>query len=74
MVEIQDPTGNGVEDMISALNEATVELQRLLTDEAALTLILRKDMTPNETILDAIKRKDRIDVQQIALSNRRESG
>ena len=32
MIEIRDPTGDGVEDMISALNGAAVELQRLLID------------------------------------------
>ena len=35
MVEMQDPARDDMENMISALDEATVELQRLLTDEAA---------------------------------------
>ena len=65
MVEIQDPTGDGVEDIISSLNEATVELQKLLVDEAALTLILRRDMPPDEAIPDAVKRKDRIDAKSL---------
>ena len=72
MVEIQDPTGEGVEDIISALNEAMVELQRLLMDEAALTLILRRDMPPEETILDAVKRKERIDVANSLIQQARE--
>ena len=72
MVEIRDPTGDGVEDMISALNEAAVELQKLLTDEAATTLILRRDMNPEETILDAVKRKDRIEVANSLIQQARE--
>ena len=72
MVEIQDPTGDGVEDIISALNEAMVELQRLLIDEAALTLILRRDMPPEETILDEVKRKDRIEVANSLIQQARE--
>ena len=72
MVEIQDPTGDGVEDMISTLNKAAVEVQRLLTDEAALTLILCRDMAPDETILDAIKRKDRIDMANSLIQQARE--
>ena len=43
MVETQDPVRDDLENMISGLNEATVELQRLLTDEAALTLISVRD-------------------------------
>ena len=31
-------------------------------DEAALTLILHRDMAPDETIIDVARRKDRIDV------------
>ena len=58
--------------MISAFNEAAVEVQRLLTDEAALTLILRRDMAPDETILDAVKRKDRIDVANSLIQQARE--
>ena len=72
MIEIRDPTGDGVEDMISALNEAVVELQRLLIDEAATTLILRRDMTPEETIGDVLKRKDRIDVSNELIQQTRE--
>ena len=66
MIEIRDPTGDGVEEMISALNEAVVELQRLLIDEAATTLILRRDMTSEETIGDVLKRKDRVDAGENA--------
>ena len=62
MVEVRDPAGNDIAAMISALNEATVELQRLMTDEAALTLILRRDMKQEETIVDVARRKERIDV------------
>ena len=62
MVEVQDPARDDVEAMISALNETTVELQRLMTDEAALTLILRRDMATDETIVDVARRKDRIEV------------
>ena len=61
MVETQDPARDDVENMISALNEATVELQRLLMDEAARTVILRRDMAPDETIMNVARRKDRID-------------
>ena len=74
MIEIRDPTGDGVEDMISALNEAVVELQRLLIDEAATTLILRRDMTPEETIGDVLKRKDRIDVSNELIQQTRGMG
>ena len=72
MIEIRDPTGEGVDDMISALNEAVVELQRLLIDEAATTLILRRDMTQEETIGDVLKRKDRIDVANELIQQARE--
>ncbi len=72
MIEIRDPTGDGVEDMISALNGAAVELQRLLIDEAATTLILRRDMTPEETIVDVVKRKDRIEVSNELIQHARE--
>ena len=62
MVEVQDPAEDDVEAMISVLNEATMELQRLMTDEAALTLILRRDMATDGTIVDVVRRKDRIEV------------
>ena len=64
MVETQDPPKDNVENLISALNSrtATIELQRLLMDEAALTLILRRDMAPDETIIDVARKKDRVDV------------
>ena len=57
MVEERDPAENDVAAMISALNKATVELQRLITDEAALTLILRRDMKQDETFIDVARRK-----------------
>ena len=72
MIEIKDPTEDGVEDMISALNQAVVELQRLLIDEAATTLILRRDITPEETIVDVMKRKDRIEVSNELIQQARE--
>ena len=72
VVEIQDPTGDGVKDMMVALNETTVELQRLLSDEAALSLILRKEMTPDETIQDADKRKDRVEAANTLIQQARE--
>ena len=62
MVEAQDVARDEVEAMISALNEATVDLQRLMADEAALTLMLRRDMATDETIVDVARRKDRIEV------------
>ena len=70
MVEIRDPTGDGVEDMISALNQSVVELQRLLIDEAATTLILRRDMTPLERFL----RERTVLIHQMNSSNRQENG
>ena len=33
-----------------------------ITDEAALTLILRRDMTDDEAVVDVARRKDRIEV------------
>ena len=59
--EIDPPTAE-VGAKIEALNEATIELQRLLTDEAALTLILRRDMTDDEAVVDVARRKDRVEV------------
>ena len=61
-LEEVDPPKAELSAKIAALNEATVELQRLLTDEAALTLILRRDMSEDETSQDVIRRKDRIEV------------
>ena len=61
MVEAQDPARDEVEAMMSALNETTVA-QRLMMDGAALTLILRRDMATDETIVDVARRKDRIEV------------
>ena len=61
-LEEVDPPKAELSSKITALNEATVELQRLLTDEAALTLILRRDMSEEETEVDVIRRKDRIEV------------
>ena len=46
-----DPPQAEVGAKIEALNEARIELQRLLTDEAALTLILRRDMTDDEATI-----------------------
>ena len=57
-----DPPPAEVGAKIEALNEATIELQRLLTDEAALTLILRRDMTDDDTVVDVARRKDRVEV------------
>ena len=54
-----DPPQAEVGAKIEALNEATIELQRLLTDEAALTLILRRDMIDEEAVVDVARRKDR---------------
>ena len=56
-----DPPPAEVEARIEALNENTIELQRLLTDEAALTLILRRDMAVDETIMDVALRRDRVE-------------
>ena len=61
-LEEVDPPQAEVKNKIIALNEATVELQRLLTDEAALTLILRRNMSEDETAVDVTRRKDRIEV------------
>ena len=61
-LEEVDPPKAELSAKITALNEATVELQRLLTDEAALTLILRRDMSEDEKEVDVIRRKDRIEV------------
>ena len=61
-LEEVDPPKAELSVKITALNEATVELQRLLTDEAALTLILRRDMSEDEKEVDVIRRKDRIEV------------
>ena len=60
MLEVRSPARDDVVSMINVLNESTVELQRLMTDEAALTLILRRDMKEDEKSLDVIRRKDRI--------------
>ena len=57
-----DPPQAEIGAKIEALNEATVELQRLLTDEAALTLILRRDMPDDEAAVDVARRKDRVEV------------
>ena len=72
LVEIKDPTGDGVDEMITVLNEAAVELQRLLIDEAATTLILRRDMTSEETVGDVLKRKGRIDTSNELIQQARE--
>ena len=72
LVEIRDPTGDGVDEMISVLNESAVQLQRLLIDEAATTLILRRDLTPEETVADVVKRKGRIDTSNELIQQARE--
>ena len=61
-VEETDPPQAGVVDKVTALSEDTIELQRLITDEAALTLILRRNMSEDELTVDVARRKDRIEV------------
>ena len=62
MLEVRSPASNDAAFMINVLNESTVELQRLKPDDAALTLILQRDMKEDEKSLDVIWRKDRIQV------------
>ena len=62
MLEVRNLASHLVAAMITTLKESTMELQRLMTDEAALTLILRKDMNEDDRSIDAALRKDRIDI------------
>ena len=60
--------------MISALNEVVVELQRLLIDEAATTLILRRDMAPGRNNRRCPEEERTGLMYQMNSSNKRENG